>query len=382
MSKKIIVIGMGLFEEQAGGANKYMTDFANKLYEVYRNMEVFVPKIDDNKFNDKKYDYKINRFDDLKGIKNFIKRNKYIENQFRDKVFKNENDIIINSHFALCVYPLLKLSKKNNINIITHFHGPWALETKAQYNNLYSRVKYIIAKHIEKKVYKQSTKIITLSDAFKEILITEYGIDHNKINVISGATIINQSVLNISKEEAKEKLGWEKNKKYILTIRRLVKRMGIDLYLDAINEIDTKGCNFIIGGKGELKEKLEIKAKNMEANIVFKGYIPDEEIELYYRAADLYFLPTIALEGFGLVTIEAMGHGTPVIATNIGGSKEIIFEDSRGILVEPNKDSFKMILEKYINDELDLPKENKLIEIVKNEYSWDLVVSKFLSLID
>lgn len=382
-NKKIIIVGMGLFEEQAGGANKYMKDFADSLYEKYNNIEIFVPKIDNSKFRNENYKYKVNRFNDIKGIKNFIKRNKMVRQQFDNMIINNKKrDIIINSHFALCAYPLLKLCKKNNIDIITHFHGPWALETKVQYDNIYSKVKYVIAKYIEKRVYTKSKYIITLSNAFKDILIKEYNICPNKIKVIPGATTINKDILKISKEEAKEMLGWDLSKKYILTIRRLVKRMGIDLFLDAISEINTEGFKFIIGGKGELKEQLEKKIKSMDADIELTGYISDDEIEVYYRAADLYFLPTIDLEGFGLVTIEAMRYGTPVIATNVGGSKEILYNESRGVLVNPRKEDFKEILKLYMSNNIVLPNENDIINIVKTEYSWNRVINEFLKLID
>ena len=75
-----------------------------------------------------------------------------------------------------------------------------------------------------------------------------------------------------------------------------------------------------------LKEELVQLSRRLkiEGNIKFAGFIPEQDLPDYYRAADAFILPTLELEGFGLVTLEALACGTPVLGTPIGGTKEIL----------------------------------------------------------
>ena len=82
----------------------------------------------------------------------------------------------------------------------------------------------------------------------------------------------------------------------------------------------------IIGGKGPLKDDLvkSIHEMGIEGHIKFAGFISEADLHDYYRAADVFILPTLELEGFGLVTLESLASGTPVLGTPVGGTKEIL----------------------------------------------------------
>jgi len=82
----------------------------------------------------------------------------------------------------------------------------------------------------------------------------------------------------------------------------------------------------LIGGKGPLREALEERVCELDLKeaVRFAGFISDEDLPDVYGAADLFVLPTAALEGFGLVTVEALACGTPVVGTPIGGTPEIL----------------------------------------------------------
>ena len=82
----------------------------------------------------------------------------------------------------------------------------------------------------------------------------------------------------------------------------------------------------IIGGIGPLKGALCRRAEELRLGdrVRFAGFIPEEDLPGTYGAADLFVLPTVALEGFGLVTVEALSCGTPVVGTPVGGTPEIL----------------------------------------------------------
>ena len=95
----------------------------------------------------------------------------------------------------------------------------------------------------------------------------------------------------------------------------------------------------LIGGMGSLRDDLESLTASLDLNdhVRFVGFVPDEQLPLYYQAADLFVLPTRELEGFGLVTVEALACGTPVLGTPVGATPEILLP-LRSDLIFPGTD--------------------------------------------
>ena len=126
----------------------------------------------------------------------------------------------------------------------------------------------------------------------------------------------------------REELGLPLNRPILLTVRRLVARMGLENLVTAMSYIIKKAPDvlLLIGGKGYLENYLynQVKELSLDSNVKFLGFIPEEKLPKYYQAADLFILPTMALEGFGLATIEALSCGTPVIATPVGANPEVL----------------------------------------------------------
>ncbi|WP_141604627.1 glycosyltransferase family 4 protein [Terrilactibacillus laevilacticus] len=386
----VLILGIGLFDEQPGGANRYMTSFANELSKNGINVTLLCPENNNNNSRNKnnQYNFAIERYTQLNVQNNIfgkigraLKRNKAIKYKVQEFI-KNKKKLCVNSHFALNVWPILKILQNNNIPLITHFHGPWYKESLVEFpNSPVMKIRAKLIKRIEKKVYDNSKKIIVLSESFKKILMEEYGIKEGKIILIPGATIINQEVAEISKNDARIKLGLDIDAYYFLTVRRLVNRMGLKELLNAIKSIDNKKIKFIIGGKGPLKDELIQLSKKCNVEVIFPGFISEDDLPYYYRACNTYILPTMALEGFGLVTIESMGYGTPVIATKVGGSKEILSPISKELLMEPNIESIKEKINNVAENKIIMPDENTLKNIVKNQYSWSNVCNRFKELL-
>ena len=126
----------------------------------------------------------------------------------------------------------------------------------------------------------------------------------------------------------REELGLPLNRPILLTVRRLVARMGLENLIAAMSHVvkQVPEALLLIGGKGYLEKRFraQVRQLNLETNVKFLGFIPEEKLPKYYQAADVFVLPTIALEGFGLVTIEALSCGTPVIATPVGANPEVL----------------------------------------------------------
>src|SRR5882757_3926721 len=238
---------------------------------------------------------------------------------------------LIASHFALYTAPILDNLKGRKL--VVHFHGPWAAESLQEDSNpLVSAVK----KRIESAVYSRATRIIVLSQAFADVLRREYGIPTDRIRIVPGAADIPRFAIDCTRLQARERLSWPRDKRILVTVRRLVSRMGLDRLIEAMANVVANDPDTIlyIAGKGRLRTELEerVSALKLTQHVRFLGFVHDDELPLVYRAADLNIVPTLALEGFGLVAVEALAAGTPSMVTPVGGLPEVISGLSRDLI--------------------------------------------------
>jgi glycosyltransferase involved in cell wall biosynthesis len=104
--------------------------------------------------------------------------------------------------------------------------------------------------------------------------------------------------------------------------------MGLENLLKSIFLLKTQQVpvHLILAGEGRERQRIEniLMELELDAEVSMRGFIPPHLLPKYYQAADFFVLPTRRLEGFGLVTVEALACGTPVLGTPVGGTKEIL----------------------------------------------------------
>ncbi len=160
-------------------------------------------------------------------------------------------------------------------------------------------------------------------------------------------------------EKLLSKLGFTKNDLVLMTLTRLSSKelyKGYDHVLESIYELKKKypSIKYLIVGKYDDREKQRIDAiverLSLQQQVVFTGFISDEELSRHYHAADLYVMPS-KKEGFGIVFIEAMLYGLPVIAGNKDGSTDALLQGRLGLLVDPDdKAAITASIEKVMLD--------------------------------
>ncbi len=130
------------------------------------------------------------------------------------------------------------------------------------------------------------------------------------------------------REEARRELGWPVEGPILFSLRRLVRRTGVDLLLAALPAVLERHPStlLLIGGTGPLRDELERQTgeQGLSGQIRFLGYLPDAWVPRALGAADLFVVPTRGLEGLGLVTLEAFASGTPVVGTPVGANPELL----------------------------------------------------------
>lgn len=164
----------------------------------------------------------------------------------------------------------------------------------------------------------------------------------------------------------------------LICVARLIERKGIQHLLRALRTMEHK-VHLTIVGEGNYKQELVNYAEQyqVEDKVTFHGYCPREYLVELYSASDIFVLPTMA-ESFGLVFIEAMACGLPVIGTTVGGVPDIVLADN-GILVEP--DDYRGVREAIDSLAGDAPRRAAMAKAcrqrVLDHFSWLSVAEKY-----
>jgi len=247
------------------------------------------------------------------------------------QLLDRQNPDLLASHFALYTAPILdRLSERP---FYMHFHGPWALEMRVEGA---SKAGVLTMRSIERLVYRRADRVIVLSQAFGTLLHREYGIAEHRIRIVPGAVDLDRFTRKLGRREARQVLGWPTDRPILLSVRRLVNRMGLLQLVEAMASVRRHVPEVLlcIGGRGPLRPVLEqrVEQLGLTESVHFLGFLSEEALPLAYRAADLSVIPTAALEGFGLVAAESLAAGTPAIVTPVGGLPDVVNELSQSLI--------------------------------------------------
>lgn len=190
----------------------------------------------------------------------------------------------------------------------------------------------------------------------------------------------------LDRAAARQKLGWPADEKVFFTIRRLGPRYGLDLAIKAVAPLlRTHHARFVLGGDGPWRGKLEAlaQAHGVADRVAFLGRVSDEQLTLAYQAADLFLLPTLALECFGIIILEALACGCPVLSSDTCAIPELM----RPILPEfivPAGDlaALREKAEAFLTGRLAAPSPDKLMQFVSDGFSRAVVAPQFIKLLE
>lgn len=191
---------------------------------------------------------------------------------------------------------------------------------------------------------------------------------------------------SLSKQEARARLGWPAAGPIAFTVRALIERNGLDVAIEALAPAVREGrCRLYVGGSGALRPRLEGLAaeRGMSGGTTFMGRISDEELALAYQAADLFLLPTRALECFGLIIIEALSYGCPVIGTDAGAIPEALTPLGPQFVVPAgDAGALRESVEAFLSGRLAAPPAEALVSYVAQRYDRDVVAPRIVELLE
>jgi len=215
------------------------------------------------------------------------------------------------------------------------FHSPAPLEYRSRRGTsaLHRRgvmggLGTVVLWAIERVVLARATRIHVLSEFSGDLLRRLYRIADDRVVKIPGGAELDRFRPVADRHALRRGLGLPADRPLLLTLRNLEPRMGLDALVRAVAEVRQRRPDvlLLIGGAGSQGAALEALAADLGlgAHVRFLGFVPEADLPRYYAAADAFVLPTRELEGFGLVTVEALACGTPVLGTPVGATPEIL----------------------------------------------------------
>ncbi len=367
---KILQIGMEWFPENPGGLDRYYYDCYQYLPQANIELAGLLAG-SDKVIQNSQGKVKAFAAPELSLPKRWLK----MRAAFKQTIESDCHDLIV-SHFALYTFPIL--NKISQLPLVTHFHGPWALESDVEHPK---PIAIWFKKQVEKAVYNRSSQFIVLSQTFRDILHQKYQVPLEKIHIIPGGVDIDRFNIDTSLMEARNTLGWDRNRPTIFCIRRLAKRMGLENLISAIAKVRKHYPDILlyIAGKGALASALQAQIAELELtnNVKLLGYVSDEHLPLYYRAANFSVVPTVALEGFGLIVIESLAAGTPVLGTPIGGIPEILRPFSEDLVFDGyHPDQLAKGIIETLSGDRTLPSSQACLNYIIANYHWNNIAQQ------
>lgn len=189
---------------------------------------------------------------------------------------------------------------------------------------------------VERRVLERSDGVQVLSNYSRGLVAELHGRALAERSEIIPWFVETDAASLVSRDEACTSLGWARDAFHVLTVRRLVWRMGVDALVRANAGLPgSSPIHVHVVGDGPERASLERLARSgaRDGQMTFHGGLPQPAVDLMYAAADAFVLPTVSLEGFGLIILEALGAGIPVIGTDVGAIPEVLSRVSAGTVV-------------------------------------------------
>ena len=218
------------------------------------------------------------------------------------------------------------------------------------------------------------TGVETLAKGYSET----YGISRNKIKIMPNW--IDLKRFDALDESVYERYGLDRSVRYVTFVHRLAKRKGAQ-YIGEIARAfaDIPDVQFLIAGDGPYRVQLEVDIQDL-SNVQLLGKVPNKDIPSLLMASHVFFMPSEE-EGFPRVLAEAMAAGTPFVAFDIGGVREISHKENAPYIVT-SKDDMVQGIQKLLTDVETYQSLQKTNLTYVERYDKIVVEQQFISLFD
>jgi len=253
--------------------------------------------------------------------------------------FRKDNNVrydLIHSHYWLSAWAGRFLQVWWDVPHITMFHTVGAIKNAIGIGEGEPELRI----KTEKCIIQNSQRIIVATEREKGDLVSLCRASPEAISVIPCG--VNLALFQpVNKEIARRELSFRDNEKHILFVGRIEPLKGVERLLRAVARLRKRKVRlWIIGGDERSRREVERLQKlvadlNIQDSVEFLGLVRQTELPRFYSAADVCVIPSF-YESFGLVVLESLACGTPVVAADVGGARNIIRQGKTGYIVANN----------------------------------------------
>lgn len=382
-------------KEEAGGQNVYVRQVGEALARQGWQVDMFTRQSSANQPTIVEHAPNCRTIRLVAGPEDFVPRDEIFEflpefvQKFLD--FQQESGIeysVVHTNYWLSSWVGMELKKRQKIQQVHTYHSLGAVKYKS-----ISTIPLIASTRLatEKACLETAERIVATSPQEREhmrSLVSTRG----KIDIIPCGTDIHRFG-SISQLEARQKLGIDPDSKVVFYVGRFDPRKGIETLVRAVGRSKLRGqadLKLVIGGgsrpgqsDGMERDRIEgiVNELGLSEMTTFPGRLGDDTLPTYYAAADVCVVPS-HYEPFGLVAIEAMASGTPVIASDVGGLQFTVVPEETGLLAPPQDDvAFAEAIDRVLRDaawrnQLGVAARKR----VETYFSWEGVASQLSEL--
>lgn len=362
--KKKLCIFTGYYLPHLGGVERYTSKLCEYLKDDF-DITIVTSNHDDSKNHLFVDGIKIIKLPIMNIFKNrypILKNNKEFKILKKEILEEKYDYYICNTRFHLTTLFGLKIAKhhKKKALVIEHGSSHFSVGNKILdfFGSIYEHLLTSLVKSYKPKFYGVSKRC---NEWLKHFKINANGVLYNAIDA------------NVYEKEKNNHYLTKDKKKIVITYAgRIIKEKGILLLLEVFKNIDNKNLVLYVAGDGPILE--DIKKQYQEKNIKFLGKLNYKEVISLYNDTDIFVYPSMFPEGLPTTILEAGIMKTAVIATDRGGTIEVINDETKGLIMKENKESLEEKLLYLINNpkEITKMKENLYIR-VKENFSWNKI---------
>lgn len=362
---RIAFVRRGMYPEWTGGTYSYLYEFGRRMAE--RGHEIVVIASTDEGAAEPPHDfagmriheYAVNKIHPLVSMSQHLRISRRV---FEELAAERPFDVLSVQDLPIGV-SLVKGHAGRSVCQIPTFHAPTFLEfrfdTEWKIRAERSPLRRTAIRSTERfyENWQHRFETIPLETADGIVVLSEYSrshienhfstVDLGKVRIVPGGVDTERFRPADDRESVRAALGIPPEEVHLLTVRRLVPRMGLENLVRAMRTVldsdPARGLDvrLTICGSGRLRATLEGLAAELgvDSAVTLAGRVTDEDLVRRYQAADLFVLPTAAMEGFGIVTVEALATNTPVVGTPAGATPEILSAVDERLLTRDTSDS-------------------------------------------
>lgn len=281
---------------------------------------------------------------------------------------------LIHAHDWLAGYAGRSLSRVLSLPLVSTIHATEYGRNLGLHNPMQKEIH-----DIERNLVLESERIVCCSNFMRHEIESLFQVNPARIAVIPNGASMNQYQVNDSSLYNGFE-GIDDGDQVIFYIGRLVPEKGVANLIRAFLRVSREipAAKLVIAGKGPQGPELHELAGELglSERVWFAGYVSDELRDQIYHRAEVAVFPSL-YEPFGIVALEAMASGTPVVVSDVGGLTEIVVDGETGLKVPPlDEEGLASALIKILSDKrLSNRLRFQALQMIKNRYNWDKITS-------